>query len=143
MKYRTFIITFIFVVFCTVTGCDEEGTATPSEQDLTYQQLTGQWTLENGGSILLDDQDISLNYTGFELSFADGTYTTINAGSLFDANGTWHWTDGTVTNSITLGDGRVVTIRGISESQFIFSFYKANRGSAAGIEGNYVVTLTK
>ncbi|MFY0594669.1 hypothetical protein, partial [Roseivirga sp.] len=93
------------------------------------------------GSILLDNEDISLNYPGFTLSFADGTYQTTNGADLFNATGTWDWTDdaGTV---LTLDTGEEITINTLNLTEFSFSFFHAG-SRRAGIRGNYTINVFK
>ena len=114
----------------------------PTEQELTYEKLAGQWELGQFSSIKVDGSDVSANYSGFALSFADGTYTTTNAGDLFRANGTWEWADESAA-TVNLDDGKVININSLTTSKFVFSFNKADGPVRAGIAGNYVITVEK
>ncbi|MFY0594231.1 hypothetical protein, partial [Roseivirga sp.] len=95
------------------------------------------------GSILLDNEDISLNYPGFTLSFADGTYQTTNGADLFNATGTWDWSSSDTNGTIILLDtDEEVTITRLTLNELQFSFFH-NGNTRAGISGNYVVTVTR
>ncbi len=116
---------------------------TESEQELAFALLAGNWTLQSNSSIVVDGQDITLNFPGFALSFTRGGYTTTNAGDLFSPTGTWTWDD-VSAGSLTLDDGKVVTINTLDLSTFKFSFSFAGTGGVAnGIGGNYVITIEK
>lgn len=139
MKFRIYIsILFLFMVVALPSCKDDDS---PTLRDIAFQLLAGNWSVGTQGSIVLDGEDISLNYPGFTLSFADGTYQTTNGSDLFRANGTWEWTDtqGTV---LTLDTGEEVTINTLSLNEFEFSFFHAG-SSRAGIQGNYVITVFK
>lgn len=144
MKIKS-IYTYLFMAALTVLSlsCDpDDFPAGPSEQDLTFEKLAGQWTLGQFSSIKVDGSDVSANYSGFALSFADGTYTTTNAGDLFRASGTWEWASGSAA-VVNLDDGKVININSLTTSKFVFSFNKADGPVRAGIAGNYVITVEK
>ena len=142
----TYLLPVLLIGWSGLLSCENDDPAVPSAQDEAFEKLSGDWDLENGGSILLDGQDVSLNYAGFSLSFADGTYQTVNAGELFDASGTWQWTD-EMAQQITLDDGKTITILELNEIEFRFSFtYNSGGGVANGVDGvsgNYEITVFK
>lgn len=144
MKIITYTNTlFTLILLVCLTSCGSDDTSGPTVQDLTFEKLAGNWTIGTSGSITLDGQDISINYPGFTLSFAEGTYSTTNAGDLFKASGTWQWT-GEAATSVLLDTGEEATIIDLSETSFQFSFtHSGTGGTAAGTAGNYVVTLEK
>jgi hypothetical protein len=136
------LLLVVLVIILSSCGGNGGGPEEPSEQDLAFEKLSGAWTLNNGGSINLDGNNVSANYAGFTLSFTDGSFTTTNAGDLFPASGTWEWV-GEATNQIRTGRGKVVTISTLTTSSFQFSFTKNASNAAAGIDGNYVIALNK
>ena len=132
-----------FLVAMIITSCggnDDTPSLTP--QEIAEALLETSWTLNNGGSITLDAVEVSDRYDGFTLTIGDGTYTTVNAGELFPASGTWQWV-GTTDNQVTTGSGKAITITSLTENRFVFSFIKNNQNAAAGIPGNYLITLTR
>lgn len=142
-------IQFLFVIMVLVmlpwfSGCS--GDDDPSAQELAFEKLSGSWDLSSGGSVMVDGQNASLNFSGFSFSFTDDAYTTINAGDLFRATGTWTWQD-QEAQRIALDDGKNITIVSLTENQFVFSFTFSGTGgvvnSGDGIAGNYTVTVTK
>ena len=126
-------------------ACDG-GDAEPSLQELAFEKLSGSWDISQGGGIMIDGQDGSLNFQGFSLSFTDGGYNTTNAGELFSALGTWSWVD-EEAQLIDLDDGKRLTIISLTETELVFSFQFSGQGGQANhgesIAGNYVVTVNQ
>lgn len=144
MNNYMYKISCLLVLIITVMGCGDDGTPDePSQQELTFENLAGQWGLPITGGIVVDGVDRSLNYEGFDLSFTDGGYNTTNAGTLFQVTGTWEWANESTTTQINLDDGKNVNIQNLSTAQFIFSFTQTTGGVSSGTNGNYIVTLNK
>ena len=139
-KIYTFVLMAALALFS--LSCDPDDPMEPSLQELAFEKLSGQWTLGQFGSIKVDGSNVSANYPGFALSFANGTYTTTNAGDLFKASGTWEWA-GESAEVVNLDDGKVVNINSLTTSKFVFSFTKSDGPVRAGLAGNYVVTVEK
>jgi len=138
MKKPTYKYSLFLVVLMMVSACPSDDT---TASDLAFENLSGNWTLGTTGSIEQDGEDVSLNFPGFTLSFADGTYATTSGGNLFRASGTWEWAneDGT---TIILDTNEEVTILELTASLLRFSFFHAGN-SRAGIQGSYVVEVSK
>lgn len=141
--------TVLFVIalgLVSLLSCKNDDPDGPSTVEEAFERLSGTWNIETNGSILLDGQDVSLNYEGFGLSFTDGTYQTVNAGELFDASGTWQWAD-EQAQQIRLGDGKTITIIELTETLFQFSFTFSSTGGVAngvdGVDGNYEIAVVK
>lgn len=134
------ILTLALYLSC---GASDDGPDEPTAQELTFEQLAGQWSMPSTNGVIVDDIDRTLNYPGFRLSFADGTYTTTGAGTLFRSIGTWEWSSETTTSQLNLDDGKSITIQSLSATLLVFSFTKSGGGQRAGTEGNYTVRLTK
>lgn len=144
MKNYIYKLICYLVLIITVMACGGDDTPDePSEQELTFENLAGQWGLPTTGGIVVDGVDRSLNYQGFNLSFTDGGYTTSNAGTLFQASGTWEWADQNTTTQINLDDGKNINIQSLSTTEFIFSFTQTTGGVRSGTSGNYTLTLNK
>jgi hypothetical protein len=129
--------------FCSCGGEGDDVPAEPSAQELTFENLSGQWGLPTTGGIVLDGVDRTLNYAGFNLSFTEGGYITSNAGSLFRATGTWSWLNETTTTQISLDDGKTINIQNLTASRFVFTFSQSTGGAKAGTAGSYTVTVNK
>lgn len=142
LKYIYSAVLVIAILGLSSCGSDDD----PTAQELAFEKLSGTWNLANGGSIMIDGQDASLNFAGFSFSFTDGTYSTANAGDLFRATGTWSWQN-EAAQSITIDDGKTITIATLTEQQFVFTFTSNGTGGVAnsgeGIAGNYTITVNK
>ncbi|KYG71349.1 hypothetical protein EV198_3436 [Roseivirga ehrenbergii] len=125
-----------------IIGCEPDDPIGPTNKELAFEKLAGTWKYGTNGKIILDGQDVSLNYPGFTLSFTDGTYTTTNGGDLFRATGTWAWVN-EAAGSVNLDTGEEVIILELSLTHFKFSFTHTGGGVAAGTSGNYTVSLEK
>jgi len=145
MKTRH-LYTLLVLLFVVGLACSPDDNAEPTAQELAFEILSGSWDLTQGGSIVVDGQDLSLNYPGFGLSFTNGGYGTTNAEDLFNASGTWTWADDEA-QMITLDDGKQITIRSLNETEFVFSFSFSGSGGQAnlvdGIAGSYVISVNK
>jgi hypothetical protein len=87
--------------------------------------------------------NISGNCAGFRLSCTAGGYTTTNAGDLFNASGTWEWSN-PKTGQIILDTDRSATINSLTTTQFVFSFTFSGIGSvSSGAGGEYVITVVR
>lgn len=139
------IIPFIMLALLTLVGCGNEGIdLNPNQQEIVFEILSGNWDINEVGSIMVDGQDVSLNYAGFSLSFTDGAYATNAGQKLFSASGTWSWAN-EEASVINLDDGKVITITTLTTEQFVFSFSFDGEGGVAngvnGISGNYTITV--
>ncbi|MBO3699517.1 hypothetical protein [Roseivirga sp. E12] len=140
VSLELFLFYVVLLLILTSSCSNDDG---PSLTETAFQQLSGDWGLGVSGQILLDGQNVTLNYPSFTLSFADGTYQTTNGADLFSASGTWQWTDNTGT-LITLDTGEQLTINTLSLTEFQFSFFHAGTAPVrAGIQGNYTVKVSR
>jgi len=146
MKNNILKFVFVMILATAFMACGPDDTSSQTLQDLAFEKLSGTWGLSGTNAIMVDGQDASLNYPGFGLSFTNGSFTTVNAGDLFSASGTWAWAD-QEARQITLDDGKLVTIVTLTETLFNFTFSFSGSGSVVngehGVEGNYNITLIK
>ncbi|OEK02997.1 hypothetical protein BFP97_16350 [Roseivirga sp. 4D4] len=142
MKIQKYISMVFVLAVLLVSACKSDDGA-PTATELAFERLAGSWSMGTQGSIVLDGEDVSSNYPGFTLSFADGTYQTTNGGDLFRASGTWRWT-GDTGRLLILDTGEEVTINNLTLTEFEFSFFHAGTTPVrAGIQGNYTVSVSK
>ncbi|WP_323758011.1 hypothetical protein [Roseivirga sp.] len=141
IKRIPFLSVLVLLVMVLI-GCGSDSPIGKTINELAFEKLAGDWSYGTNGQIILDGQDVSLNYVGFSMSFTDGTYTTTNGGDLFKATGTWTWANET-GGSINLDTGEEVTILDLSLTSFKFSFTHTGGPVAAGTSGNYTVSLEK
>lgn len=143
------------IALLTFGACNQDDSPpTPQEEQLAIL-IDEVWGDQNGsssnqaappGTVIVDGQDVSVNFIGFSLSFTDGGYTTTGAEDLFKASGTWEWMD-EEARMLSLDDGKEVTILELSETVFSFRFTFTSNGGAAnlvnGISGTYVIRLVR
>lgn len=139
MKFIRHILIFMLISISVFSSCQNE--ENPSLSELAFEKLSGTWGFGTEGSIRLDGEDISLNYPGFTLSFAEGTYQTTNGADLFRASGTWEWI-GDEGNILALDTGEEVTVNALNINELDFSFVHVG-STRAGIQGNYRVQVFK
>lgn len=132
------VMSLIIITSCKGGGDD---TPAPTDQEIAQAILENTWIVGSTGSISVDNTDGTDRYDGFSLNIGNGTYTTTNAGDLFPASGTWEWV-GETDNIFTTGNGKEITITELTETQFSFQFLKTEQNVAAGISGNYSISLT-
>lgn len=132
------VMSLIIITSCKGGGDD---TPAPTDQEIAQAILENTWIVGSTGSISVDNTDVTDRYDGFSLNIGNGTYTTTNAGDLFPASGTWEWV-GETDNIFTTGNGKEITITELTETQFSFQFLKTEQNVAAGISGNYSISLT-
>lgn len=141
-RYTLILLLVSSIIFTTACGGDDD----PTAQQLAFEKLSGSWDLTQGGSIVIDGQDASANFTGFAFSFTDGSYATTNAGDMFRATGTWQWVD-EEAQSLSVDDGKTITIMSLTETSFVFTFTSDGTGGTAnhgeGIAGNYTITVNQ
>ena len=145
LNTHTLFLSSLSLLLITILSCGggDDGPEPPTAQEEAFALLAGDWSLSNGGSVLLDGSDVSGNYPGFSLSFTDGGYTTTNAGDLFRSSGTWEWA-GDSDRMIVVDDSKQVSISLLNETDFNFSFQlTGSGGEAAGLAGSYEVRLKK
>ena len=146
MKNSIYKLSLLVSLLIFTTACGGDGDTEPEEpsaQELTFENLSGQWGLPSTGGIVVDGVDRTLNYQSFNLSFTEGGYTTNNAGDLFDASGTWQWADAETTTEIVLDDGKEISLVELTTTRLVFTFNQSAGGVRAGIAGNYRVTMNK
>lgn len=122
----------------------DDGPSEPSPQELTREQLTGSWSANQARAIVLDGTDVSLNYPQFSISFGSSIYSTVNAGDLLSASGTWAFI-GDATRLIQLDGTITVNINTLSSTELAMTFEIPEAGGrvndTAGSSGNYEIRL--
>jgi hypothetical protein len=143
-KYITSLILISITTFLIFScGGGDDVPEEPTAQELTFENLSGQWGLPTSGGIIVDGVDRTLNYQGFNLSFTNVGYTTTNAGELFKASGTWSWANQSTTTRINLDDGKLINIQDLTTNRFVFAFTQSDGAVRAGVAGNYTITVNK
>lgn len=145
---RLFKLLTIAVLLISVLGflaaCKKDDGTEPSLNDLTKMSLLNGgrgWVL---GTVIKDDYDVTDQYTGFKLTFGNGTYTVENStGNAWPlVEGAWVFSnedgiviirDGSTTIQLTKGEGTLSLQFTVGSSD--------NGGRTASVEGQYVFNL--
>lgn len=140
--YATYILIALGIF---LVGCKDDD---PTIRETTTDALINNnkpWII-SGGSVTLDGDDVSNSFEGFEISFAQTTYTSSNGGDIWpeaiDAPWSFKGTDEGDASTIIRSDQIEVQIVVTKESQLLltFTFYDVN-GRINGISGNYIFDL--
>jgi hypothetical protein len=149
-----FALIFSLVVSCTEK---EKPVTQKTPEQIATEDLTGtgtaQWTVAGGGSVTRDGQTVTSTYATFELFLNAGTaktYSTKNAGELFDANGNWSFA-GTNFDKFILTGTKPAATREISFTQtgttlrldFRIPLPGARVDGTSALAGNYIFNLVK
>ena len=110
------------------------GGSDPNPQEERLNELTATWSVN---SVVNDGSDVTNQYTGFSLTITGNkTYSTLNGGNPWPANGTFDFVNETTTDRVLRDDGVTLQIRSITASslELVFSVTSV-RGQSAGAEG--------
>ncbi len=159
MNSRFLPLVAFTLIFSLVVSCKEKEKPVTQKtpEQIATEALTGtgtaQWTVAGGGSVTRDGQTVTSTYATYELFLNAGTaktYSTKNAGELFDANGTWSFA-GTNFDKFILTGTKPAATREISFTQTVTTLRLEFRIPAPGarvdgtssLSGNYTFNLVK
>jgi hypothetical protein len=159
MNSRFLPLVAFALIFSLVVSCKEKEKPVTEKtpEQIGTEALTGtgtaQWTVADGGSVTRDGQTVTNTYATFELFLNAGaakTYSTKNAGELFDANGNWSFA-GTNFDKFILTGTKPAATREISFTQtgttlrldFRIPLPGARVDGTSALAGNYIFNLVK
>jgi hypothetical protein len=159
MNFRFLPLVAFALIFSLVVSCKEKEKPVTQKtpEQIATEALTGtgtaHWTVAGGGSVTRDGQTVTSTYATFELFLNAGTaktYSTKNAGELFDANGNWSFA-GTNFDKFILTGTKPAATREISFTQTGTTLRLEFRIPAPGarvdgtnsLSGNYTFNLVK
>jgi hypothetical protein len=159
MNSRFLPLVAFALIFSLVVSCEEKEKLVTQKtpEQIATEALTGtgtaQWTVAGGGSVTRDGQTVTSTYATYELFLNAGTaktYSTKNAGELFDANGNWSFA-GTNFDKFILTGTKPAATREISFTQtgttlrleFRIPAPGARMDGTSSLSGNYTFNLVK
>lgn len=127
----------------------DDPTAVAQTQKVT-EMLTssgGTWTPASAGGVTVDGVDVTEElFSGFTITFQDGTYTTTGASPVWPAEDTWSFKDETAIVIIRGSDQKEVTIAQISSTELKLELEWPETtygGRKSSLQGKHVFTLNK
>jgi len=160
MQKQIFSFLFMALLAFGMFSCKEKDEPTPSKtpEELAIEELTSGssqiWTVAGGGTVTRDGNSVTSTYQTFELTLtansSSKTYSTINSGDLFDANGNWSFVTGGLdkllfTGSKPAANNEISWTRTGDNLVLRFSIVApgARQLGTAAVLGSYVFTLKK
>ena len=144
-KYNRVI--FFLIIMTIIAGCENDSSPQPMDplaEQLGLLKNDGRpWAASTSASVIKDGYDVTDQFDGFELSFGDFTFNTVNGlASAWPANGTWEFKSGN-QNTITRSDGVVIAFTH-SGSNLLLTFTSVGDtgGRVKSLEGEYQFQLT-
>ncbi|RLD24079.1 MAG: hypothetical protein DRI71_03650 [Bacteroidetes bacterium] len=143
MRIRLNLIALTLILGVVVSSCKEDPPPAKTDEQLQTEKLAKAWVLNTGSNVVtLDGNDVSLDWTTFELTLGDKTYNSINATfpEVWPSNGTWAF-DGADVNTLVRDDGVKISIAVTDTSLQLQFDYSAAGGRLAGVEGSWVFKM--
>lgn len=127
-------------------GCKNDDESLSPEQ-LNTLKWTKNWNLGTNGYVLVDGQDITSQYSGFEITLESNgdrkIYEVINGQNAFPVSlDTWNFTDESYTSIVRGSDGVIIT--GVIEENTLvmnLSIPIPSNGRVEGTYGNFEFSL--
>jgi hypothetical protein len=126
MAFR-FTLSLGVIYLSSLISCKKHEPLT-QEQVVDKELTSNPWRLDN---VTVDGVDETTVYSGLVLTFTATTYLSANGLGVWPASDTWSFTDNTAT-SFKRGDGTLVTIEQIDNTQLILTFYWATDSFTSG-----------
>lgn len=150
IKINLSIYALGFVCFLSACGGgDPEPVKTQSEK--VMEMLTasgGTWAPASSSGITVDGVDVTEDlFSGFSITFQDGTLTTTGTSPVWLREDTWRFKDESATTIIRGQDSKEVIIETVSASQLTLALEWSQTTTSGGrkhsLKGKHVFTLTK
>jgi hypothetical protein len=143
MKTKTIKLAVAFCIIALSLSCKDKNKVNP--QDAAKTMISKTWILDAGTAVTLGGEDVTADYAGFEITFANnGSYVTQSGTPAFHTSGTWNFVaesliqiarDSDITTDIVLTENSLLMTFTVSESQL---------GSrTTSLAGEYIFKLVK
>ncbi len=150
MHHKNYIVTILIaIVVLSNAACKKSDTPSLTEEQIQIALLAKSWSPVEGSFVTQDNQDVSINFQGFNLVFnTSKSYTSTNGNSpIWSEAGTYEFEviNGVKNlNRLIRSDGTEVRITDVTESILRIEFYydpDNTGGRTKGIQGRYVFNL--
>ena len=141
---KSILTVLIYLVIFNIYGCKSDSSELTEEQ-IMLGKMTKTWSLAQGSVVMLDGQDVTKIFQGFNISVSnDKTYSSVNGNApIWPESGFFEFeTSNGVKNlkRIIRDDGVIIDITTISDNTFNVKFYydPANVGGRVkAIQGEF------
>ena len=148
-SFKELLLLGLMAVFTLALSCGGDDPAEEMDertaQEIATELLTaGTWSLANGGSVMMGNNDLSSEFMGLTMTFNTNSQYRSVSSRIFSNTGTWNWTDLMTDTQIQMFVSGVspITISRVNETAFVFSFTLSNDiGSIS--RGDYTIRLTR
>ena len=148
-QFKTILSMFAIAALVTACGSDPDPEPTPVEK--VTQQLTangGTWTPAASAGVTIDGVDMTEDlFSGFSITFHEGTFTTTGTSPVWLREDTWRFKDQTATVIIRGQDNKEVAIEEISATQLKLTLEwtttTSEGGRKASLKGKHEFILNK
>ena len=165
-KINYLFLPFFAFAFFSLVSCGDDGPETPAFE-MVKDRLTGTWGVDETqtNQVVFKTEDRTDSYSGFTLTLTaggtgeeGGSYSTSLVDELdpWPSSGDWTFTNtdnitdpNTSSFSITRGDGVVIQVSGLSESQVVLEFtydestHAQDDNRVSEVTGQWKFVLTK
>ena len=140
----------VVAVAIIASACGGDDPTQPTQTQKVTQMLTssgGTWTPATVTGVTVDGVDVTDElFSGFTITFLDGTYTTAGTTPVWPSQDTWRFKDETATVIIRGLDQKEITITEISASKLTLSLEWSETtygGRKSSLKGNHEFNLNK
>ena len=141
MRTRISIVGLILALGIVFSACKKDPVTPKTDEELQLEKLEKTWIVESGSNkVTIAENDVTDEWTSFELTFTEGNYTSSGAAStdVWPAGGTWSFATDDVT--IIQRDGIDISIN-VSDNTLLMTFTYTTGGRLDGVDGNWVFNM--
>ena len=139
----------IYLLACLAFGvvlsaCKKDEPKPKTDEEKQLEKLAATWVLPSPAptnTVTIQGNDVTAEWTSFEVTFSDGSYSVTGSGDpqVWPGSGSWSFAEGDVA-TLQRSDGVDISIN-VSDTNLTMSFnYSASGGRLDGIEGDWVFT---
>jgi hypothetical protein len=153
MKNILTMVASVAILFslATLTACDKGPELTKEER--ATKLLTsggGTWAPSATSRVTMDGIDVTDDFfSGFSITFAEGTFTTAGTSPMFLRDDTWTFKDKSATVIVRGQDQKEITIVELTKTKLVMTLewdqttYEDEGGRKRSLPGEYEFVLTK
>jgi hypothetical protein len=145
---KSILAVFLCFVVFNLCGCKSDSSE-PTEEQIILDKMTKTWLLDPESAVLLDGQDVTINFQGFSVTLnSDKTFSSINGNDpVWPESGLFEFetVNGVKNlNRIIRGDGVIIDITELSNNTFTIEFFydpASSGGRTEAVQGKFEFNL--